>query len=84
MWGLELLKKRLREFMGNEDTIRLFLNPWLPRPSTFKVITSHTSCQDSHELLVSQFILPSMSWDIPKVARGLMPRGCGTYYYITD
>lgn len=64
IWGLELVRKGSRKMVGNGHSIKLFQDPWLPRPTSFKVLSSR-DCED--ESLVKEFITPSYQWNITRL-----------------
>lgn len=56
VWGMDLLKKGMRKLMGNGQSIKMFSDPWLPNPTTFKVIST---CQSGSTMVVADFITTS-------------------------
>lgn len=62
VWGLDLVKKGIRKNVGNGLTIKLFKDPWIPRPSSFKVIPLMS---EDDEQLVADYITPTGHWNIP-------------------
>ena len=56
--------KGLRWRVGDGTSIRIFTNPWIPRPSSFKPITSNSNS----DLRVSGLInVEQHCWDISKL-----------------
>ncbi|KAK1568237.1 hypothetical protein Q3G72_022047 [Acer saccharum] len=70
VWGRSLLLKGLRWRVGNGRSIRVFHDPWLPRPSTFRPISS----DPGFDLRVSDLIARNhMDWDHSKLNQFLLP-----------
>lgn len=57
VWGMELLKKGLKTNLGSGASIRMFKDPWLPRPTSFKVISPNFDMDNS---LIQDFMTPSL------------------------
>lgn len=57
VWGLNLLNRGLRKNLGNGRSIQLFNDPWLPRPTSFKVVSLNTI---EDKMMVDGFITPSL------------------------
>lgn len=70
LWGMELLKRGLRKNLGNGQSIRMFRDPWLPRPITFKLIT--TPNVDIVNAVVAEFLTPTFQWDMVKLNQCLV------------
>lgn len=70
MWGIDLLKVGLRKNLGNGRSIFMFNDPWLPRPTTFKVVSSPSS--EVENAVVVDFITPSLQWDKVKLNHYLL------------
>lgn len=67
---MELLKGGLRNNLRNGQSISMFNDPWLPRPSTFKVVSPcDLTMKDS---TVAEFITPSLQWDVQKLNQFLV------------
>lgn len=47
LWGRDLLKAGVRWRIGNGCRVRLFNDPWLPRPFSFKPTTSHSEANSN-------------------------------------
>ncbi|KAF4351896.1 hypothetical protein F8388_020457 [Cannabis sativa] len=60
MWGLELLQSGMRKVVGYDQSVNTFWDPWIPRPRTFRPIS--TSPSDS--VMVNELIGMEGSWDI--------------------
>lgn len=43
--GLDLLKKGLVWRIGNGKSVRIWRDPWLPRPHSYRVITNRANCR---------------------------------------
>ncbi|KAK0606918.1 hypothetical protein LWI29_006286 [Acer saccharum] len=70
MWGKKLLLEGLRWRVGNGTGIKVFSDPWIPRPSSFKPISSNI---DS-DLRVSDLIdAERHCWDIQKLDSIFLP-----------
>lgn len=65
VWGLDLLKGGIRKNLGNRQSIKIFSDPWIPHPTTIKVLSRHLSSNDS--TVVADFITLSLQWDVPKL-----------------
>ena len=71
IWGRDLLSRGIRWKVGDGKNIRVFSDPWLPRPSTFRTITP----KEPHlsNLAVESLITPSRDWDIAQLNQYLWP-----------
>lgn len=51
--------------LGNGQAIRIFQDPWISRPVTFKVLSyeGHTD----ENFLFADFITPTLQWDVGKL-----------------
>ncbi|GMN64894.1 hypothetical protein TIFTF001_033963 [Ficus carica] len=65
VWGREALILGLQWKVGSSKGIRVFLNPWIPRPSTFRPITRAPVGLEN--LRVSDLI-SNGSWDLDTIA----------------
>lgn len=55
----------LRRKVGNGTSIRTFLDPWIPKESTFRPITPPVSNGD---ITVSNLIWPRGTWHLPTIS----------------
>ncbi|KAK3192992.1 hypothetical protein Dsin_024302 [Dipteronia sinensis] len=62
LWGKGLLDVGVRWRVGNGNSIRIYKDKWIPRPSTFKVVSPPTMNEQD---TVSCPIAPSGSWNVP-------------------
>ncbi|KAK3221268.1 hypothetical protein Dsin_008293 [Dipteronia sinensis] len=70
LWGRSLLSKGLRWKVGDGSGIKVFDDPWIPRPSTFKPVTTCTRAG----LRVSELINKDHHcWDLEKIDTLLIP-----------
>lgn len=65
VWGREALILGLQWKVGSSKGIRVFLDPWIPRPSTFRPITRAPVGLEN--LRVSDLI-SNGSWDLDTIA----------------
>lgn len=63
--GMGLLKAGVRRNLGNGMSIKIFQDPWIPRPVTFKILMNRG--HDNENLLVAEFITSSVRWDVSKL-----------------
>ncbi|KAK2662764.1 hypothetical protein Ddye_001338 [Dipteronia dyeriana] len=69
-WGRELLSKRLRWSVGDGNGIRVFKDKWIPRPSSFRSVTSDPGTN----ILVYDLIDRSRrTWNREKLNQVLLP-----------
>lgn len=68
-WGREVLFNGLRKMIGNSRLTFVFNDPWIPRPSSFQVI-SYGSRDD--RCIVAKYITLSGSWDLQKLNEDLL------------
>uniref|UniRef100_A0A803PZL1 Uncharacterized protein n=1 Tax=Cannabis sativa TaxID=3483 RepID=A0A803PZL1_CANSA len=66
---MELLKCGPQRSIGDGIQVRTFKDPWLPHPRSFQPITRglNDNCQ------VSEFILPSGTWNVGKLQQVFLP-----------
>ncbi|KAK3224955.1 hypothetical protein Dsin_004817 [Dipteronia sinensis] len=64
VWGRSLLSKGLRWKVGDGNSIRVFQDRWIPRPGTFKTITS---AHDSNLRVAALLNRNGRSWDLSKL-----------------
>ena len=64
VWGRELLQAGLRWRVGDGNSIRCFLDAWIPSSTFFKTLYS---VHYDEELCVSSFITSDRQWDIGKL-----------------
>lgn len=62
---MDLIKRGLRKNLGNGQSIYIFRDPWIPRPSTFKVVTQPIPLME--DAIVADFITPSIQLDVVKL-----------------
>lgn len=60
LWGRDLLVKGLRLRIGSGSNINAFNGPWLPRPTTSRLITASNELKD---IWVSNFINSRGEWN---------------------
>lgn len=72
VWGLDLLKRGIRKNLGSSHSIRMFSDPWLPKASTFRVISPPTPAMV--DACVAEFYTPSLQWDLVKLNQYLVPQ----------
>lgn len=66
IWGREALNLGLRWRIGNGQKVNIFQDPWLPRPSAFKPITTPDSVNTNWQ--VSELLLTNpLCWDMLKI-----------------
>lgn len=68
VWARELLLVGLRKRVGNGLAIDFFKDPWIPKETTFKPLC-RPSLIMSTNMLIAEFITPSLCWDINKLKR---------------
>lgn len=69
VWGRELLSMGLRYRVGDDSTIYFFIDNWIPRNPSLKLISPNI---DNFDLTAADFILPNKTWDLPKLNIPLM------------
>lgn len=67
---MKLLKRGIRKNLGNGHSILMFQDPWIPRPTTFKVILQVETSMAKAK--VAEFITPSVQWDMAKLQQFLV------------
>lgn len=70
VWGMALLKSGIRKNLGNGKAIHIFHDPWLPRPTTFKVVSPLDTTLEN--ALVADFITSSLQWNVEKLNQYLL------------
>ena len=70
VWGRELLKEGLRWRIGDGESVQVFKDPWIPRPTLFRPISRSSS--DTANLKVSDLMSP-FGWDKEKLESILLP-----------
>ncbi|KAK2666085.1 hypothetical protein Ddye_004659 [Dipteronia dyeriana] len=70
VWDRELLEKGPRWRVAFVDSICIYLDSWIPRPSTFKIISPPVL---SVEALVSELKLLTSSWNDNLVRNSFLP-----------
>lgn len=70
LWGRDLLKKGLRWKVGSGFKVKLFSDPWLPRPSTFKVISEG---HKNVKMNVVDVITHSKEWNVEMLKQVHLP-----------
>ena len=69
-WGMGLLSKGIRWRIGDGSKVRIYSDPWIPRPTSFKPCSPISlSCED----FVSSLISPSGDWNSEKVRQHFLP-----------
>lgn len=66
VWARELLQKGLRKRIGDGKSTYFFQDPWIPKEITFKPIPI-PGVVAQEEVLVSDFITPTMGWNINRL-----------------
>ena len=70
VWGRELLKEGLRWRIGDGESVQVFRDPWIPRPTLFRPISR--SLSNMENLKVSDLMSP-FGWDKEKLESILLP-----------
>ncbi|KAI9162401.1 hypothetical protein LWI28_026934 [Acer negundo] len=64
VWGRELLLKGIKGKVGDGKSIKAFVDPWIPRPTSFLLVTT----TGNNNSLVADFLLDDgMGWEIRKL-----------------
>ncbi|KAK3211935.1 hypothetical protein Dsin_016641 [Dipteronia sinensis] len=70
MWRKELLEAGTRWRIGSSDSILIYHDRWIPRPSTFKIISLPVL---GNEALVRELKFPSGSWNESLIRESFLP-----------
>lgn len=61
IWGREVLKLGIRWRIGNGESVQIMKDPWLPTPTSFKIISPRND-QLEHTQVV-EIIKDNREWD---------------------
>ena len=70
VWGRELLKEGLRWRIGDGESVQVFKDPWIPRPTLFRPISRFSPTLEN--LKVSDLMSP-FGWDKEKLESIFLP-----------
>ncbi|KAI9162186.1 hypothetical protein LWI28_024695 [Acer negundo] len=70
MWGKALLVEGVRWRVGNGKSIKIYKDKWIPRHSTFKIVSSPKL---DTEATVDQLFTPSGEWNVNLIKVSFLP-----------
>lgn len=68
MWGKEIISKGLRYRVGNERKIHMFKDPWIPRATTYKLLTRGLEAENT---LVADYIDEEGIWKVEELEKSM-------------